>query len=568
MGDKNCIKDLDGATGKPEQLKASKVHFSEVVTLHGADDVAGACGRDEDTIVLESTFDPSITAMENSSVVVSKLYQPSAELKAARERKKIEIKKMMKILKDSEKVDLCFLVDCTGSMQRWIDSVKKGNSELSRQMYANYENCDLRIAFVRYTDFDVSKSNRITYIDFTRSESSFQSFVGAIQASGGGDAAEDIMGALSVTFSKLSWRDHGTKVLLHIADAPCHGSRFHNDNVGDDLPNGDPEGITHFDMMNQVIRHEVIYWFGWINRSYTDKMIDEFNDALMRLSDNQLMIQQFDASDLVKLTDRIFASVAKSISASANARSGKRTRIREYKLDPTRPNFGSMKESSATGFEPTLSKIHEKETKDLFQKAARDSKVKVAAQPFADGTEHIAFHATIDGKPAVLKQMKREACLKDLKEHYYTVVEMQMEAQNCANAFNRAKPSDVQELRFASVHMLEVDGQYFIAEDFIDGRYQKFNTNSGWVARDPQYDTLQAFSHFTWVHSRKKMVICDLQGVQKGTEFLLTDPAFHHKTLICKYGGTNLAGPGIQKFFRTHTCNRICVTMKLEKYSR
>ena len=61
-----------------------------------------------------------------------------------------------------------------------------------------------------------------------RSESSFQSFVGAIQASGGGDAAEDIMGALSVTFSKLSWRDHGTKVRYLVVNLAGRGYSSHS----------------------------------------------------------------------------------------------------------------------------------------------------------------------------------------------------------------------------------------------------------------------------------------------------------------------------------------------------
>ena len=45
-----------------------------------------------------------------------------------------------------------------------------------------------------------------------RSQSNFRSFVSAIRADGGEDCAEDIMGALKVTFFKLSWRSDCSKV--------------------------------------------------------------------------------------------------------------------------------------------------------------------------------------------------------------------------------------------------------------------------------------------------------------------------------------------------------------------
>jgi len=41
--------------------------------------------------------------------------------------------------------------------------------------------------------------------------SSFQSFVGAIRAGGGGDGPEDIMGGLTAVFHQLSWRAQANK---------------------------------------------------------------------------------------------------------------------------------------------------------------------------------------------------------------------------------------------------------------------------------------------------------------------------------------------------------------------
>ena len=63
----------------------------------------------------------------------------------------------------------------------------------------------------------------------------------------------------------------------------------------DSRPNGDPAGISHESMMQQVVRLDIQYWFGYINKSLTDQMIGIFSECLKQLSDHRLMIRQFDA---------------------------------------------------------------------------------------------------------------------------------------------------------------------------------------------------------------------------------------------------------------------------------
>ena len=46
----------------------------------------------------------------------------------------------------------------------------------------------------------------------SRDQTSFHQFVSGIVANGGGDTPEDIMGALKVTLSTLSWRSGVNKV--------------------------------------------------------------------------------------------------------------------------------------------------------------------------------------------------------------------------------------------------------------------------------------------------------------------------------------------------------------------
>ena len=64
--------------------------------------------------------------------------------------------------------DVCFLLDCTGSMSSWIDVVKKSVKSLESSIREEFSDGDLRFAFVGYTDYDVDEKDRITWIDFTR----------------------------------------------------------------------------------------------------------------------------------------------------------------------------------------------------------------------------------------------------------------------------------------------------------------------------------------------------------------------------------------------------------------
>ena len=59
-------------------------------------------------------------------------------------------------------------MDCTGSMRSWIEAVKNNVKDVRDRLGAQYKGCDLRFAFVRYTDYDQPEYNRTTWIDFTK----------------------------------------------------------------------------------------------------------------------------------------------------------------------------------------------------------------------------------------------------------------------------------------------------------------------------------------------------------------------------------------------------------------
>ena len=85
----------------------------------------------------------------------------------------------------------------------------------------------------------------------------------------------------------------------------------------------------------------------------------------------------------------------------------------------------------------------------------------------------------------------------------------------------------------------------------------------------------QAFSHYTYWKSNRKLLVCDLQGVQVASTgpssqpvFRLTDPVIHyHNSRSSRrksvYGRTDHGKKGFTSFFKTHKCNAICSLLGL-----
>jgi hypothetical protein len=70
-------------------------------------------------------------------------------------------------------------------------------------------------------------------------------------------------------------------------------------------------------------------------------------------------------------------------------------------------------------------------------------------------------------------------------------------------------------------------GEWVAAEHYLYGEYTKWLSNNGWVNSNIG-ESLPAFSHWTWVETNAKVLVCDLQGVQDDPMgYWLTDPAIH-----------------------------------------
>ena len=84
-------------------------------------------------------------------------------------------------------------------------------------------------------------------------------------------------------------------------------------------------------------------------------------------------------------------------------------------------------------------------------------------------------------------------------------------------------------------------------------------------------DVPQAFSHWTNTITKRKKLVCDLQGelvaTASGLVFECTDPCIHKKEehRRGKRDRTDKGAEGINQFFSTHHCNALCEILLLKK---
>ena len=317
--------------------------------------------------------------------------------------------------------------------------------------------------------------------------------------------------------------------MIHIADAPCHGTKYHG--VDDTYPNGDPAGITHEQMMQEVSRLGIQYWFGYINQAYTDKMIDIFNNSLKQLSSQRLIIRQFDAQEAQQIAD----AVHKSVTASVTANEAKKASLQA--LGSSEVNWDRLSVKHAVKTTAMDSKtLQELQGGLTFGTPSISFQLKIADSPFADGEESLVYKGldTSHNYQLTLKNLK---AANNNIDKYSKVQEIQVTANAYAQLFNRTKPSGTPTIEFIAADIVDINGTYYVMQEFVGGKFEKYNTNNGIVCSDPAHsDLMQAFSHFTYVKSEQSILICDLEGVVSGNKVLLTDPAIHNRIPPGKYG--------------------------------
>jgi len=160
--------------------------------------------------------------------------------------------------KPEQVLDLCLIMDCTGSMSSWIEHCKETLHKVIDATVARDPECKVRTAFVGYRDFS-DQSSLFSIHDFSYDAEAVKKFIFGVQAKGGGDWPEDVQGGLRKALD-LSWSslDDSVKLAVFIADAPAHGKKYYAGHKHDDFPEGNPAGLTLEDMMKEMSDREIL----------------------------------------------------------------------------------------------------------------------------------------------------------------------------------------------------------------------------------------------------------------------------------------------------------------------
>lgn len=193
-------------------------------------------------------------------------------------------------------------------MTRHIEAAKTSMRDVVSTVTRTNPHLKMRVAVVAYRD--ICDVNRFEELNFTDSVAQFEGFVSKLQATGGGDAPEDLAGAIQKA-NQLSWQQV-SRVTFVISDCPCHGREFHT--LEDSYPQGTP-GICIKIELHALMKKGgdggMRLVFGRITK-WCDDMIQVF-------ASNGIKFDVYDIKDPSKLSAAVSSSVSESISKSSES---------------------------------------------------------------------------------------------------------------------------------------------------------------------------------------------------------------------------------------------------------
>lgn len=517
------------------------------------------------------------------------------------------VKEKLDQVRMAQRIILVFLVDCTESMQPYIDEVKNKIKSVTDDYERFYGRNSMFFGFVGYRDHGISEPFEYA-IDSNLT--GFQNFLRTVRAHSEKDekwmdrhldAAEDVTGGLSKA-AQLRWDIAGegtSRVLIHIGDSPCHGSLYQegwvieNDryNSVSSAPGGEDRNcpIRH---LRQLKRNQIHYYFCRI-RSETDEMIKQFNKAV-----SPGWIETKDLSNVSSLASTVLKTLSTSVMRTA-ATSGNAVadvfdsrvtvggsshcsdadsieeldweNVSEGNLevgkDVPRPSIvwnmpkTPLKVTTAVPVTSLQNLSRRPVILSAYLKETEPWRVQVAADPFADGATRWAYHAQLtrggNSEAFVMKRFKNSGSkwAKHNRSNYVEQIKSTMVAQFLAEQFNAKMVTKLgcKRVEYLSAFAAEVRDPHggalrnYCMEPLLpSGSFVKWNNNAGhWDFPQLQDETLAQFAKFTFDATNGYMIIGDLQGLQLPDKYLLTDPV-----VLCKdtsqFVPTNLGADAIK----------------------
>ena len=519
--------------------------------------------------------------------------------------------------KKAQSVDLCFVLDCTNSMGEFIHLVMDNVHEIIRALKLRFGGFSIRIGVLGYRD--VHDRNRFETLNFTDNVDEVKNFLASIKVEGGDDLAEDVNGAFQQML-KLKW-ESSTRVVIHIADAPCHGREFHNlEHYAPHLKDRDYylnykyKGDKSYDIIFEDFKRKMLNYIFFGVDSVTDKMFDKFQSIYKRCGEKkcdllftQERIGRNAAAHFIQVvTHYISTSVSTSIKQTFKPLKNSIMPIKEKEVEvlleadkeddiqavaPVRPGedkksyerflilFEEVQplqpkwESEKFFNEEIHAKIYylynENRLKNLIEGKVTFSKetasMMINTRPFAKGGYNLAYYCK--AMPQISKQYYKMVLKKPMgrfeKAYYFSALKKNTMAIAISNQFNKllklADTLESERIYFTRVLVAKYAKKYYMLEAFIEGEIEKYTNNFTFV--NENVPLMSAFSHFSYDYTKGKYMVADLQGHNN----LLTDPVIHSYNLEFPNQG-DMGLKGMLAFFRYHQCNHYCKALHLGEH--
>jgi len=182
-------------------------------------------------------------------------------------------------------VDLLIVMDCTGSMGSYIAAAKSSALATATELRAEAPQATFRLGFVGYRHLCDRPDDRFIVVPLSEDVAAVERALAPVGAGGGGDTPEDVVGGLRKAL-EADWRGD-TRIVLMVADAPCHGREFHS--CDDSYPDGDPSGTDPRDLVKELARRGMDFYFMRCS-PIVDTMVTKFEAAFSaaKTSDAQI----------------------------------------------------------------------------------------------------------------------------------------------------------------------------------------------------------------------------------------------------------------------------------------
>ena len=120
-------------------------------------------------------------------------------------------------------VDLCFVVDTTGSMQPFISAAQAALLDTVEAL-GSKSGVDIRIGLIEYRDHPPQEMSFVTrHYPLTSDLKKVRKVIDGLRADGGGDHPEAVYDGVNEAALLTEWRAHSCRFVLLVGDAPPHG---------------------------------------------------------------------------------------------------------------------------------------------------------------------------------------------------------------------------------------------------------------------------------------------------------------------------------------------------------